>query len=320
MDLCTYYKYFIFRDVIDSQSAPPQTFHEAWLYNHNGLDTCGIGVYPHPSHINIPFHNHDYFELIYVHKGFCLNLIDQQAVRMDEGDICLMNPTAYHTLRCPDPDCTIIFNILIAADVLKSFHFRSLSNNDFIEDFFFQNMERHGKLNSYVLFPHQPGTNTTGLLCQQIIQEHFESKGKLYQRSKLIHLFDCLLVDLIRIYQEENNIPIGIRSPQYRISDVILYLGEHCDTVTLTSAAEHFSYHPKHFSRLLQKATGLSFSELLLSIRMQQAKSMLEDEVLPITSIMHMVGYQNYCAFTNQFKNHFGVFPLDIRKSAQIPK
>lgn len=316
MDLCEYHKHFW--DALCITVAKTRTLHETWF--HNSLNLCGIGVYPHPSHADIPFHDHDFFELVYVHKGFCLNLIDRQEVRMEEGDICLMNPKAYHTLRCPDPDSTIIFNILIGADVLKSFHFRSLSYNDFVADFFLQNMEKRGELNNYVLFSHRPGEDTADLLCQQIIWEHFESKGKLYQRSKLIHLFDCLLVDLIRIYQEENNLPIGKKSSQDRISDVILYLGEHCDTVTLTSAAEHFSYHPKHFSRLIRKATGQSFSELLLSIRMQRAKSMLETEDTPITSIMHQVGYQNYTSFTNQFKKSLGVSPSDIRKSAHIPK
>lgn len=286
---------------------------------HQRFNPCGIGVCPHPAGHSVPFHKHDYYELVYVHQGVCFNLIDNRRIRLQAGDLCLMNQEAYHTLQCPSPDGTIIFNILIGSAVLESSHFQLLSYNDFVSNFFLHRMEQQQRQSNCIIFSDPTKESSAVSFCQQIILEHYDHIGMPYQHSMLIFLFDCLLVTLIRMYQEEHNTVIGKKPSGERITDVILYLSEHCRTVTLASAAKQFSYHPKYFSRLLQKVTGQSFSELLLSIRMQQAISLLKNSDLPITDIMHQIGYQNYTSFTNQFQHIYGISPSEVRKNTQIP-
>ena len=53
-------------------------------------------------HLNIPMalapHKHDFFELIYVYQGCVVNVVDAHEVVLQQGDLCIMNASAVHTL------------------------------------------------------------------------------------------------------------------------------------------------------------------------------------------------------------------------------
>ena len=50
------------------------------------------------------------------------------------------------------------------------------------------------------------------------------------------------------------------------IDNILKYLSRNCATATLKDVAEKFNYHPNYLSTILQKETGKTFSELILSL------------------------------------------------------
>ena len=52
---------------------------------------------------------------------------------------------------------------------------------------------------------------------------------------------------------------------------IIDYMDDHSDVVTLKDIAAHFSYRPNYISSLLHKETGRTFTEILLEKRMERA-------------------------------------------------
>ena len=311
MDICQLYNRLVSKPPSGKSCIVDQRISEQGLKT--SFKNCSIGVYPHAAFKDVPFHSHDFFELVYVHTGCCVNLVDDQEIPLKEGDICLLNTHAFHTLRCPNPDNTIIFNLLVSRDILHSSHFQLLSYNDLVANFFLNSLQRQRTEDNYIVFSKQSEEKKCNELCQQIITEYYENEGAIYQESKLIYLFDCLLIELIRNYQQQHNLSIGKKSTKYKISEVIEYMGEHCDSITLQSLADHFCYHPKHFSRILRETTGQNFSELLTELRMSRAKALLEDSQLSITKVMNQVGYHNYTWFGNQFQKQFGKAPSEYR-------
>ena len=311
MNLCQHYWDFMSNYHIEESCIVDDTIRENSI--HESFSDSRIGVYPHPADRSVPFHTHEYYELIYIHRGHCINLVDRKEIPLGEGDLCLMNPRAYHTLHCPQPEQTVIFNILIGQAVLESSNFQMLSYNDFVSNFFLNSFEKEHQQENYIVFSAKHGSEPFVPLCRQLIEEYYESERAPYQKYKLNSLFNCLLIELIRCYQQTHNVSIGKKTPQYKISDVIQYMADHCEDVTLQSLSAHFSYHPKHFSRVIRQATGQSFSDLLLTIRLQRAKVLIETTRLPITEIMRRVGYQNYTWFTSQFQKQFQRVPSGFR-------
>ena len=273
----------------------------------------GIAIQPHPAFVNAGLHYHDFFELIYVHCGTCINLIDGLAVAMKEGDLCLLNTNAVHNIQCCDPDQTVIFNILVLPSVLETAHFKLLSFNNFVSDFFLDGLQKKKAKDNYILFHSTSKQDGYEPICVQMITEYYEHQQALYHISKIIFLFDCLLIDLVRSYQQQYDVLLQSRKTTYYFSDVISYMEEHCNTITLQALSDHFGYHPKYLSRLMQQATGYSYSKLLLHLRLNRAKELLEHTPLPITEVVHQVGYRNNTWFFARFQEAFGMTPSQYR-------
>ena len=58
------------------------------------------------------FHNHDFFEMIYVYRGQCTTTIEGRAGTLYEGDICIYNLEAVHQLGVED-ESSVVFNIIM---------------------------------------------------------------------------------------------------------------------------------------------------------------------------------------------------------------
>lgn len=84
--------------------------------------------------------------------------------------------------------------------------------------------------------------------------------------------------------------------------------------LNLTSMAEHFHTSVSYLSRLIKKQSGLSFSEMLLQLRMEQAKKLLHDKKgHMIYEVATLVGYSSQHYFCRTFKEYAGFSPTDYR-------
>ena len=107
------------------------------------------------------------------------------------------------------------------------------------------------------------------------------------------------------------------RQKNLDISEVIAYLMEHQQTVTLQQAASHFHYVPAYLSRFIQRHTGKTFLEFLNGIRLERAAEMLRNTTLPIRQISHMVGYSDRSSFDRSFKRQYHMTPRKYRDNGR---
>lgn len=84
--------------------------------------------------------------------------------------------------------------------------------------------------------------------------------------------------------------------------------------VKLKDVAQAVALSPKYFSRLFKLKTGLDFIEYKLSLKLQEAKNLLENTSLNIEQISDKLGYQNIESLSRLFKKLTGLTPLAYRK------
>lgn len=80
----------------------------------------------------------------------------------------------------------------------------------------------------------------------------------------------------------------------------------------IASAAYLSEYH---FARVFKQITGLTPHTYLANIRLERARKLLSETLLPISQIAAMVGYQSQSHFTKIFKATTGVTPGAFRES-----
>jgi two-component system response regulator YesN len=96
------------------------------------------------------------------------------------------------------------------------------------------------------------------------------------------------------------------------IEDIQYYVKRHYkqDILLEDLAKTMYFTDPTYLSRQFKKKTGMRFSQFLLSVRMLNAKTMLENDTsLSISEISSAVGFNDYSYFIQMYKKSFGETP-----------
>lgn len=67
-----------------------------------------------------------------------------------------------------------------------------------------------------------------------------------------------------------------------------------------------------HLHRKMKEMTGLSVTEFIRNIRLEQAARLLREQKLNITQVAYTVGFSNLGYFSTIFRKHFGASPRDF--------
>lgn len=89
-------------------------------------------------------------------------------------------------------------------------------------------------------------------------------------------------------------------------------------TLDLQEVADLCEMSPSYFSRVFKQEIGVSFIHYLTGIRLDQAKSMLEDSRYKTYEIAQTIGYEDYPHFAKMFKKQVGLSPSEYRKRLGI--
>lgn len=95
------------------------------------------------------------------------------------------------------------------------------------------------------------------------------------------------------------------------------YIEDHYqENLYLEQISEMFSISKEYLSSRFKKDFEVTFSEYLVSLRMEKAKSLILDYHIPIGKIPELVGYIDTPHFYKVFKKYFGVTPGAMRESS----
>lgn len=86
------------------------------------------------------------------------------------------------------------------------------------------------------------------------------------------------------------------------------------ENITIKDIAQHFSFSPSHIGFLIKEKSGSTFNELLVQLRMEKACELLKQPGMKIYEVADQVGYRYLPYFSRQFKEKFGMTPMEYRK------
>lgn len=105
-------------------------------------------------------------------------------------------------------------------------------------------------------------------------------------------------------------------TPHHISYNIILYIMQNYrDSITLKRASKDLLLSPSKIENLLQVSYGSTFFQMLCSIRIQYACSLLYATKLPISNIAYSVGFTSIRTFTRCFKEKMGTTATLYRKS-----
>lgn len=119
--------------------------------------------------------------------------------------------------------------------------------------------------------------------------------------------------------EKEEGVEEKNEAGSFIVKNALAYIGEHYrEKLTLTDVADQIYVSQWHLSKLLNKHTEHTFSELLNGVRIEAAKELLKDPALRIGDIADEVGFMDMAHFSRVFKKQIGISANEYRNA--MPK
>ncbi len=251
------------------------------------------------------FHRQDFFFFNFAYQGDygVISYRFDNRITVHEGECYIGQPYAGYAPNGQSDTEMIIIGVLIQIDAFFRTFFHVLSADQNLFRFFL-----HPQIDEYSdEFIHIKFEDdfVVKRLLELMVVEYADKKEDTQEILKPLTL--ALLMQVARQYKSSSPI-----SKSETITDQILrYMSEHIDTVTLKDIAAHFSYHPNYISTLIHEKLGETFSEVQLEQRMNRAASLLKGTNLSVEEISAMVGYSNPSNFYKAFREYYGCSPRE---------
>ncbi len=241
-------------------------------------------------------HWHRSIEIFAVWEGKLEFGLRDKRFPLSNGEFIIVNSNEVHSISAPEPNKTVVLQI---------------PQETFAEYF---------TDDQFIWFSH--GDRETDHRVFTLLQEMYiiSTNGDEAKKFQILSLYYELLYLMVTKYRKFNvNEEILKNSKQLKkLSNITRYMKDHyAEPISLESMAEQFSYSPSYLSRMFQKHAGINFKDYLLGIRLEHAVRELEETDNQIVDIALGNGFPNSKAFSNAFRDKYGVLPSEYRKDTK---
>jgi AraC-like DNA-binding protein len=253
--------------------------------------------------IHEKFHRQDFFFINYAYTGD----YGAQSYRFDnhvtikEDECYIGQPYSGYALYGAAEQDIVIVGILIRKEVFYRSFLPAVSLDRRLLHFFLD-----PEINSFSEeFIHLKGLRGSPIRSQ-IEMMAIEYANKTPETQNLMKpMALSLILMLARQFREATPDPEDAEPAD----KFIAFMEEHLECASLPLLGERFGYNPAYISSLISKKKGKTFSEILLSLRMERAVFLMANTDLSIEEMTPMLGYQDKSNFHRAFKGYYGDSP-----------
>jgi AraC family transcriptional regulator len=247
-------------------------------------------------------------------NSFCS--VDRQTTRIDEDNYFVSNRFQLYTLRVEENSGgTETFNIHFGEFFCESVFNSLVTPADRILD-----AGTEKQLSPFSFFNQLHRRDATFNTLIRAIMTSYKETGfdKLRFEEQLTALLSHHLQQHRNIAEIVNNLPpvrkatrVELYKRLSRAMDVLRsgFFGE----ISLDQLAAEACLSKYHFLRLFRMAYGLSPYQYIQHLRLEKARVLLSDSVIPITDLAGLLGFDNSQSFSRLFYQRMGLYPTQYR-------
>ena len=256
--------------------------------------TEGLTVTAARKKANAPYslHGHDFYELDIVVGGEAHTLLNSEPWDAKAGMVFFLTPEDFHAYH----DCQdfTLYNLHFTADHISP----SL-------------LARMTEIGSRVYVPSQKDFAFILRLAEDTEKLLMESSpnGEVLNR-----LLECILLLLL---EGGKSIP-PFSTIQSGMQQAVLFIHAHFrEDPSLSAVADALHLNEKYFCKKFKEYTGKTYKSFLREKKLHYAARLVLATPLPVTRIAQESGYNSLSHFNREFKEHYGLSPVAMRKKGK---
>lgn len=263
------------------------------------------------------FHMHKMYEVYYLMEGSRKYFIDDSIYLVNAGSLVLIDADSVHkTASMGDiPHSRIVVNFRLDfledfSDQVKALNLTSIFKTKFtvLPLSFKYKLTIENILSRLMDLQDYEEHKDANLMTDENVVSSQTVLSKLLLSELLIHIKEYINVLEQKEYESHQIV-------NNKVDKIIKYICKHyTEDLTLTSIAEQFYISPFYLSKIFKRSTNLSIVEYINSLRIRQAKELLETSSTKIAEIAEIVGFSSSSHFSRTFKLVTGLSPQQYKK------
>jgi AraC-like DNA-binding protein/mannose-6-phosphate isomerase-like protein (cupin superfamily) len=266
-----------------------------------------VEVFDANRHFSVKYpHRHDFFEVLYLHKGSGYHVIDGNNYEIKPPCVFFMSRGQAHKLELSQDIEGYIY--IFTAD------FYLLNRNDqyrLIEFPFFYTIHQD---NPPLQIENEYDVRFLEDLFRKGIAEIDQSDG--YSVEMLRSILDLILTTCAARYQVPE-ILLNKGKGQILVKRFFHFLEEnHQKNLSLNEYARMVGVTANHLTQMVKQLTGKTSSQIIKDKQLLEIKRLLVHTNLSVSEIATQLNFEDQSYFTKVFKREAGVTPLQFRTDA----
>ncbi len=256
---------------------------------------------PHPNSVEV--HHHDFYEVYYLLKGEVEYWVDGRIIRMQTGDLLLINPMELHRPMV-NPDSPVYERIVlwINKEYLENLH----SDQTDLSRCFDTSLPAH----THLIQPSVAERSALTARMGELVREYYSRE--LGSSLSAYGLFLQFMVQLNRMAQQEKVRPEQTQQLSALVEKVLSYIGQNLsEPMTLEKIAEQFFVSKYYLSHTFSREVGVSVYRYILLRRLLLARQLLATGE-PAGQVSRSCGFSDYTSFYRAFKSEYGISPREF--------
>lgn len=288
-------------------------------YNHTGAAVVEpgkvlprgelFGIRTHTRFADFPKHGHEYVEMVYQAQGQTTHTIGGiSELVLKAGQILFLGRGTEHAIKASGRG-DIAINFILIPTFFDNAAI-SIGGRSALAVFLMGNLGNAKRQSGYLVFDVSGSPIVENLLENLILGQMNGISTNLQQLT-----LELLIQHLSRM-SDQVVVQNQLDYEQAIVFDFLSRM-ESKMRINLSEEARNLHMDVTALSRLIQKYTGCSFTELLHTARFSRAVKMLRDTTISVTDISRAIGYENTAFFYRRFAEQYGCTPLEYRKKYQ---
>ncbi|MCR5451283.1 MAG: AraC family transcriptional regulator [Lachnospiraceae bacterium] len=275
--------------------------------SHKMLDEGNlIQIRTHTRFIPFPKHTHNYVEMVYMVSGHTDHIVDGIPVRLEAGEILLMNQHAAQEILAADKN-DIALNFIILPEFFDQTLRMMVLTQSPLRDFLVNCLKSERSQTSFLHFKVSDILPIQNLM-ENLIYSLLSGEEDFYKDEMTMGLLFLHLLS-----HTKNVVAGGSSYDQELVFDVLSYIATYYKDASLSNFARARHLDLTRISKIIKKHTGFNYQQLLQQQRIAKACELLTNTTLSIEEISQNVGYDNISFFHRLFKKYYGMSPRHYR-------
>jgi YesN/AraC family two-component response regulator len=267
----------------------------------------------HDTASSMYLHKHTYIEIDYVYRGGCNYYInnEENVFQLREKELCIINQNVVHGIEAPDEQ-DMVFKLMIPFDYIEPEKFREIGQDSLMKKFLTHALDENLTRASYMVFDIKDRDAVEEIMYRLFYEYVTQETG---WKQAVRDYLSVLFILLMRIKEDGIRMVKELEEENLNITKVLNCIRKNYQYITLKDIADDLHFHENYLSRMIKQNSKQGFRGLLCRFRLEEAENLLLNTDLSVTEIAARVGYHKPNFFYKLFKGHYGVTPVEFRRS-----